>query len=67
MQRELNFLSNVEATLEQRCSFHVVASKSLQHSLNDVATLPQRCHDVVCLLGRTNRSAVERFTGEATK
>lgn len=57
VHRESNLLSNVESDLEKRCNFDVATLMSLQiywkvvYWLCDVVTLPQCCHNVVCLLG----------------
>ena len=40
---ELNLLTNIEVTLDQRCNFHVVASMMMQRLLRAYTTLSLRC------------------------
>ena len=52
LQRDLKLLSNAEATLEQRWNFDLWHQRhyNVVYWLYNVVTLPQRCHNVVCLV-----------------
>lgn len=51
IHRELNLLSNVEATLKQSCNLWYQRRYNFVFWLQDFTTLPKRYHTVVCFLG----------------